>query len=104
VYLDDVYLGLKLRGVGFRITSIPVVTAKHVRSATFGRVRPVVDLGVRVWVALNGVSNTRLRHVVNLLLLRILIARSPGMKVATLAAIRSGRRFGRLLRALWARR
>jgi len=36
----------------------------------------------------------------NLLLLRILIARPPGMKVATLVAIRSGRRLGRLLRTL----
>jgi len=63
-YLDDVYLGLKLWGAGFRIASILVVTAKHARGSTFGRARPVVDWGSGRWVVLNEVSNSRLRHVV----------------------------------------
>jgi len=76
------------------------VTAKHARSSTFERTRPAVDLGIRSWAALNEISNSRLRHVVNLLLLRILLTKPPGMKTSTLAAIKSGKRLGRLLMAL----
>jgi len=99
-YLDDVYLGLKLWGAGFRVASIPVVTAKHERGSTFGRAGPALDLGVRAWVALNEISNSRFRHVVNLLLLGTAVAKSLRMKASTLAAVRSGRRLGRLLKLL----
>jgi len=95
VYLDDYYLGLKLWGSGFRVASIPVVTAKHMRSATFRRIKPAVDLGTRAWVALHEVSNSRLRPVVHIILLRMLVTRPPRMKVTTLAAIRSDRRLER---------
>lgn len=68
---DDYSLGLKLWNRGFKIKAIPVISAKHVRGASCGKVRPLLDyLYIRNKIILNEISNSRYKNLTKLSLLR----------------------------------
>jgi len=98
-YLDDNYLGLKLWNAGFRVASIPIISAKHNRGSTFKRTNIQLYLDVRARVALNTITNSRWKHFVEIIQMKHLNEdTSLGRNV--LLAIRSGKKLGRLLKML----
>lgn len=101
-YGDDNYLGLMLWNCGYRIVTIPVVTAEHYRSGTFGRIHGIQwYLLVRNMIALNVVANSRFKSLVNLYALKGFITPTVakgGLWSLHLQAVRDGLRYGRKLR------
>jgi GT2 family glycosyltransferase len=72
---DDYTLGLKLWNRGFKIKTLPVITAKHTRGASFGKVKPLLAyLYTRNWIILNEISNSRYKNLTRTLILKRLLA------------------------------
>jgi len=101
-YLDDVYLGLKLWNAGYRSASIPLLTAKHARSATFGKIKPVqLYLSIRFRMALNEMANSRWRGLIIAHQLGWILLKAPSsMKALALSAVMAGKRMGKVLKAM----
>jgi GT2 family glycosyltransferase len=74
---DDYTLGLKLWNHEFKIKTIPVITARHTRGASFRKVKPLMAyLYMRNWTILNEICNSRYKNLTKMLLLKRLLAGS----------------------------
>jgi len=84
-YYDDNVLGLKLWQSGYRIVATPYITAIHIGSATFGKYTFRKHYhGVLGWVALNEVSNSKLKRLNKLLIL------SYALRASLLSLVKGG--------------
>lgn len=66
MYFDDMYLGLGLWDCGYRVVSLPILAGFHSRGSTSKGSRLTIYYGVRGWVALNYISNSRYRRLINI--------------------------------------
>ncbi len=64
MYFDDMYLGLKLWNCGYRVASIPVYVGLHRRGSSSRKPSLTLYYGIRGWIALNHISNSRYRNIV----------------------------------------
>lgn len=115
-YYEDAFLGLKLWNNGYKIASFPFVVAKHKRSSSFGRVRPIqVYFSVKNQIILNEISNSRFKNYIKVLWYRAISSwnlskklskivfkdkrRYPSeMPILLLKAIKNGEKIGKWLR------
>ena len=74
LYLDDTFLGLALWGAGYKCLAIPVVVARHRRSATTSET--ALFWGFRGFVAMNQFVETRRKLLNDLLRLKQAIYRA----------------------------
>lgn len=72
---DDYSLGLRLWNSGFKVKTLPIITAKHKRGSSFRKVKPLLTyLYIRNWIILNEISNSRYRNLLRLLYFKQLSA------------------------------
>ena len=98
-YFDDTYLGMKLWNHGYKVVALPVKAARHYRSASFKRYSKLqLYMGLRAWVTMINVTNTRLKPLTRIYYLRLLmrlVKREGNEGVILLNAIRDGHRLAR---------
>ena len=74
-YFDDSFLGLLFWNKGYRMLSCPVVTARHRRSSTFGKVTSISTyLQTRGYFALLEMSDSKYRGLVKTMFMRRLLS------------------------------
>jgi GT2 family glycosyltransferase len=72
---DDYTLGLKLWNSGYKIKTLPVITARHTRGTSFKKVKPLLAyLYIRNRIILNEISNSRYKNLTRMLPIRQLLA------------------------------
>jgi GT2 family glycosyltransferase len=73
--LDDNYLGMKLWNHGYKVFSLPIKAARHVRSASFKRVKRCVRFYYdhRAWAARIFMTEGRMKPFALLLCLRVTV-------------------------------
>jgi len=64
MYLDDNFLGLLLWNRGYKVYGLPIIAGKHRRGSTGGRGLSLLYYGVRNWVALGSITNSRYKDLI----------------------------------------
>lgn len=89
--MDDNILGLKLWECSYRSVAIPIVAGYHRRGSSSGRGAMATYYGIRSWVAVSRISNSRYREIIPLIALSTAIRRSIIKRSSIIArAIRDG--------------
>ncbi|MEM2126729.1 MAG: glycosyltransferase family 2 protein [Candidatus Bathyarchaeia archaeon] len=73
-YCDDNMLGLKIWNAGFKVASIPTITARHLRGGTFNQLKPLQEyLLSRGLTILIEITNSRYKDIIKLFQIRWII-------------------------------
>jgi GT2 family glycosyltransferase len=68
---EDDLIGFKLWNAGFKVKSLPVISAKHMRGSSFKRIGDRgVYLRIRNWLLLNEILNSRYKKLIRFLIFR----------------------------------